>query len=337
MTLVAGSRLGPYEILSSIGRGGMGEVYKARDTRLDRAVAVKVLPSELATDPDRRQRFEREARAIAALEHPDICPLYDVGHHDGIHYLVMQHLDGETLAARLARGPLPLDQVLQVGVAIARALDRTHRSGITHRDLKPANVMLTRSGPKLLDFGLAKLRTAQPVSMSAMAGDGTAGPTTAQGTIAGTLQYMAPEQLEGREADARCDIWALGVVLYEMATGTRPFAGDTPASVIGAILKDTPPAISARQPLAPRALDQLVDRCLAKDPDERWQSIGDVGRMLEGIAAAGNAGAERPAKAGGFSKERLAWVSITALLAVLAAIGLWRRPAAPASSTRTAR
>jgi serine/threonine-protein kinase len=176
-----------------------------------------------------------------------------------------------------------------------------------------------------------------PISMSGMAGNTTASPTTAEGTILGTLQYMAPEQVEGRDADARSDIWALGAVLYEMATGARPFAGDTPASVIGAILKDTPPAISARQPLAPRALDQLVDRCLAKDPDERWQSIGDVGRMLEGIAAAGNAGAERPAKAGGFSKERLAWVSITALLAVLAAIGLWRRPAAPASSTRTAR
>ena len=238
-----------------------------------------------------RARFEREARAIAALDHSHICGVYDVGQHHGVHYLVMQHLEGETLAARLARakGPLPLEEVLPIAIAIADALDQAHRAGITHRDLKPANIMLTRTGAarqsppqaKLLDFGLAKLRIpAVPTSMSGATRLATATPNTSQGTILGTVEYMSPEQLEGRDADARSDIWALGAVLYEMATGSRPFEGNSPASVIGAILKDTPPPVSTRQPLAPRALDHVIERCLAKDPDERWQNIGDVRHEL---------------------------------------------------------
>lgn len=282
MALSAGARLGPYEIVSPAGAGGMGEVYKARDTRLDRTVAIKVLPAGVSNDPDLRARFEREARAIAALDHPHICALHDVGEHEGTHYLVMQYLEGETLAARLARanGPLPVDLALKIAGEIADALDKAHRAGITHRDLKPANIMLTKAGAKLLDFGLAKLRgPAAPISMSGMTRLATASPNTAHGTILGTVHYMAPEQVEGRDADARSDIWSLGVVLYEMASGKRPFDGDSPASIIGAILKDDPLPISSRQPLAPPLLDHILGRCLAKDSDDRWQTARDL--MLE--------------------------------------------------------
>ena len=275
----------------------MGEVYRARDTRLNRTVAIKVLPSEFAGDPDLRSRFEREARAIAALDHPHICGIYDVGSVDSTHYLVMPHLEGQTLAAQLEKGSLPLEQALKIAIEIADALDKAHRQGIVHRDLKPANIMLTKAGPKLLDFGLAKLRDAAgPISMSSMTRLATRAPETAHGMILGTVPYMAPEQVEGKEADGRSDIWALGVVIYEMVTGTRPFQGDTPASVIGAILKDTPPSISTRQPLAPRALNYVAERCLAKDPDERWQSIGDIGRLLGWIAANQAADVERQAR-----------------------------------------
>jgi eukaryotic-like serine/threonine-protein kinase len=294
VALNPGTRIGPYEISAQIGVGGMGEVYRARDTRLDRTVAIKILPAAVADDADAGARFEREARAIAALDHPHICAVYDVGQHDGMHYLVMQHLDGETLAARLGRtkAPLPLDQVLTIATALADALDKTHRAGITHRDLKPGNIMLTKAGVKLLDFGLAKLqRPSVPISISGMTQLATATANTAHGTILGTVQYMAPEQVEGKQADARSDIWAFGAVLYEMATGQRPFEGDSPASVIGAILKDHPPALSLRQPLAPRTLDYLVDRCFAKDPDERWQSIGDVKYLLTSIASVSEGGA----------------------------------------------
>jgi eukaryotic-like serine/threonine-protein kinase len=273
LALAAGIRLGPYEVTAQIGVGGMGEVYKARDTRLDRTVAIKVLPSEVAGDPNVRSRFEREARAVAALDHPHICGIYDVGSVDGTHCLVMPHLDGQTLAARLEKGSLPLDQALKIAVEIADALDKAHRLGITHRDLKPAKIMLTKAGAKLLDFGLAKLKaSAGPISMSGMTRLATSAPGTAHGTILGTVQYMAPEQVEGKEADARSDIWALGAVLYEMVTGARPFSGDTPGSIIGAILKDDPPRLSARQPLIPIILDRLVGRCLQKEADARWES-----------------------------------------------------------------
>ena len=284
MRLTAGTRLGPYEIAVQIGKGGMGEVYRARDTRLDRTVAIKVLPAEVASDGDARARFEREARAVAALDHPHICGIYDVGTVDGTHYLVMPHLDGQSLAGRLERGPLPLDHAMKVAAEIADALDKAHRHGITHRDVKPANIMLTKTGSKLLDFGLVKLRgPVAPISMSGVSRLTTHTPDTARGTILGTVQYMAPEQVEGKEADARSDIWALGAVVYEMVTGTRPFVGDSPASVIGAILKDTPASLTARQPLAPPLLDRIVTRCLSKDPDERWQSASDLRIQLEWI------------------------------------------------------
>ena len=271
----------------------MGEVYKARDTRLDRTVAIKVLPADGANDSDLRARFEREARAIAALDHPHICAVYDVGEHEGTHYLVMQHLDGETLADRLGRSrdrPLALQDALKIAIEIADALDKAHRAGLTHRDVKPANIFLVRSGAsaapdaKLLDFGLAKLRgPAAPISMSGMTRLATPAPNTAHGTILGTVHYMAPEQLEGKEADARSDIWALGAVLYEMATGKRPFDGTSPASIIGSILKDQPGPVSALQPVAPPALDVVVRRCLEKDPADRWQTAHDLRFGLEDV------------------------------------------------------
>ena len=242
VSLIAGTRLGPYEVTAQIGVGGMGEVYEARDTRLDRIVAIKVLSPDIAGDPDLRPRFEREARAIAALDHPHICAVYDVGNSEGVEFLVMPYLEGETLAARLARSPdgLPLAEALEIGGEIADALDKTHRAGFTHRDLKPANIMLTKSGAKLLDFGLAKFRPIAPVTISGVTRMATTTPGTASGAILGTVHYMAPEQLEGREADARSDIWALGAVLYEMVLGRRPFEGESAASIIGAILKGRP-------------------------------------------------------------------------------------------------
>ncbi len=291
MRVVPGTRLGPYEILGPIGAGGMGEVYRARDTRLDRTVAVKMLPSHLASDPRLRQRFEREARAVSALNHPHICTLHDIGEHDGIGYLVMEYVEGETLAERLAQGPLPFERALRHGVEIADALDRAHRCGIVHRDLKPGNVMLTKTGAKLLDFGLAKQVVPGEVSSDsgALAEDAPTPekPLTAMGALLGTVQYMAPEQLEGKEADARTDIFAFGSVLYEMLTGRRAFDGPSRASLIGAILKDQPPPVSKLQPLAPIVLDRLVTTCLAKDPDDRLQSAHDVKVQLEWIAEAG--------------------------------------------------
>ena len=240
MAIAAGVRLGPYEIVAAIGAGGMGEVYRARDTRLDRIVAIKILPTHLAADPQLRERFDREARAISSLNHPHICALFDVG-HDEVDYLVLEFLEGQTLADRLRGGPLPVAEALKCGLQIAAALDRAHRSGVVHRDLKPANVMLTKSGAKLLDFGLAK--TAAPVvAVSGLSMMPTTPPAvTAQGTILGTFQYMAPEQIEGLDADARTDIFAFGVLLFEMLTGRAAFEGKTRASLLGAILKDEPP------------------------------------------------------------------------------------------------
>src|SRR5678809_255764 len=257
----SGTRLGPYEILSAIGAGGMGEVYKARDTRLNRDVAIKVLLGEVSDRPELQARFEREAQTIASLNHPHICTIHDVGRHDKTHYLVMEYLEGETLADRIARGALPLDQVLKYAVEIADALDKAHRRGVTHRDLKPSNIMLTKSGTKLLDFGLAKLRPdVQPAhALSALP---TNAAITADGAILGTVQYMAPEQLEGKDADARTDIFAFGTVIYEMATGKKTFEGKSQAGLIAAILDREPPAISSLQPAAPAQLDHLVKRCL---------------------------------------------------------------------------
>jgi serine/threonine protein kinase len=268
----------------------MGEVYKAIDTRLERTVAIKVLSHQLAADPDARARFEREARAVAALDHPNICALYDVGEFNGTHFLVLPLLDGETLAKRIEKGPVAFDHALKIAIEIADALDKAHRHGIVHRDLKPANIMVTRAGSKLLDFGLAKLRApSDAISMSGMTRLATAVPGTAQGTILGTVHYMSPEQVEGREADARSDVWALGVALYEMMTGRRPFGGDTPASVIGSILKDDPAPVSSRQPLSPPLLDLVVARCLEKDPEARWRSAADVAMLLASVKETGDA------------------------------------------------
>src|SRR5437899_5318035 len=297
MAILPGKRLGPYEILSAIGAGGMGEVYRARDTRLDRIVAIKVLPAHLADEPERRERFEREARTIASLNHPHICTLYDIGRQNGTDFLVMEYLEGETLAQRLLKGPLPLDQVLQYAIEIADALDKAHRKGVTHRDLKPRNIMLTKSGAKLLDFGLAKLREgaapATPVSELPTADDAI----TAQGAILGTLQYMAPEQLEAKEVDARTDIFAFGALIYEMATGKRAFEGKNQASVIGAILKDDPPPISTLQPMTPPALDRAVKKCLSKESEKRWQGASDLCDELKWIAESGSQVALAPTAA----------------------------------------
>jgi eukaryotic-like serine/threonine-protein kinase len=328
MTLQRGTRLGPYEILDSLGAGGMGEVYRARDTRLDRAVAIKVLPSHLSESPQAQQRFEREARAVSSLNHPHVCTLHDIGHHEGTDFLVLELLDGETLADRLQRGPLPVQELLRYAIQIGDALDKAHRQGVVHRDLKPGNIMLTKSGvAKLLDFGLAKHTggTAPAAGLTALA---TAGPPlTAEGSILGTFQYMAPEQLEGKEADARSDVFAFGAVLYEMATGRRAFQGKSTASVIAAILHVDPPSITTLQPLSPPALETLVSRCLVKDPEERWQSARDLVYELQSIAEAGVPSANPVASSRpGIRKERILWIAAVALLAVTAAaLGLgWR-------------
>src|SRR5512132_3841349 len=332
MSVGSGSRLGPYEIVSALGAGGMGEVYKARDTRLERTVAVKVLPSHLSASPESRQRFEREARTISQLSHPHICALHDVGREGETEYLVMELLEGETLADRLLRGPLPLEQTLRYGIEIADALDRAHRSGIVHRDLKPGNVMLTKSGVKLLDFGLAKLRVAGATATSGLTSLPTvtpeSQPLTSRGTILGTFQYMAPEQLEGSEADARSDIFALGAVLYEMATGQKAFQGKSQASLIGSILKDEPPAVSSLAPMTPPALDRVIKTCLAKDAENRFQTAHDVKLQLQWIAEGGSqAGVPAPVVARRKNRELLAWslFALSTLAAAALAAGYIRR------------
>jgi Tol biopolymer transport system component len=312
IAFAAGVRFGPYEILSALGAGGMGEVYKARDTRLNRIVALKILPDVLAADPQFRDRFDREARSISQLDHPHICALYDVGHQSGTAYLVMQYLEGETLADRLARGALPIDHALQIAIQIADALVAAHRAGIVHRDLKPGNIMLSKSGAKLLDFGLAKTAAAMlgPTSQSIP----TAAPLTQPGSILGTFQYMAPEQIEGGDADARTDIFAFGVVVYEMVTGRKAFAGKTSASLIGAILKDQPPPLSTVQPVTPAALDRTVRQCLAKEPDARWQSARDLLEELKWITAEG--GRVGPATTRVHRRARVAGLVVAACLVV---------------------
>jgi Tol biopolymer transport system component len=320
MTLAAGTRLGPYEIQTPLGAGGMGEVYRAKDTRLDRSVAIKVLPKELSQDAELKARLTREARAISALNHPHICALYDVGSEDGLDYLVMELLEGESLADRLAKGPLPTDQVLRFGFEIAEALDRAHRQGIVHRDLKPGNVMLTKSGVKLLDFGLAKLREkeAEP-ALSNLPTRLASKPLTERGTVLGTFQYMSPEQLEGKDVDARADIFALGALLYEMSTGRKAFSGTSQASLIAAILSSEPPPISTIQKMSPPALDRLVKTCLAKDPEERWQSAHDVAAELRWIAEGGSqVGAPAVVVSKRKNRERLAWALAVLLTGALA-------------------
>ncbi len=291
LTLAAGARLGPYLITAPLGAGGMGEVYRAHDTRLERPVAIKVLRRGLTADPTARHRFEREARAIAALSHAHICPLFDIGHQDGTDYLVMEYLDGDTLAARLARGKLPLDQALAYGSDIAHALAAAHQAGIVHRDLKPGNIMVTPAGIKLLDFGLAKRR---PLAATDGAAVAQSQPLTHSGMILGTVQYMAPEQLEGREADERTDLFAFGVVLYEMVTGHKAFDGASNAALIGNILHAQPPSLSSYEALSPPALDEVVRVCLAKDPSRRWQSATDV---VTRVAVARQFKRERPPSA----------------------------------------
>ncbi len=331
MSLSVGTRLGPYEIKGAIGAGGMGEVYQARDTRLNRTVAIKVLPRELSGDGQRRARLEREARTLASLSHPRICPLFDVGEHDGSTFLVMELLQGDTLAERLRRGPLPLAQALEIAGQIAEGLDAAHQRGIVHRDLKPGNVMLTRTGATLLDFGLAKLRAGGELGGNAST---AAEPLTGTHAVIGTLQYMAPEQLEGKAVDARADLWALGAMLYEMASGARPFVGDSSASLTAAILGHEPAPLSLALPITPPSLDRVVRRCLAKSPDERWESARDLADELRWIAQ--DLGQGRPLAAP--APPRPVWrrvlpvaaVAAAGLLAGVAVMWVLRPAAAPA-------
>ena len=335
MPLVPGSKLGPYEIQSAIGAGGMGEVYRARDTRLERVVAVKVLPLHLNSNPDLRARFEREAKAISGLQHPNICVLYDVGTQGDVDYLVMEYLEGETLYARLARKPLTPDESLKIAIEIADALDKAHRSGIVHRDLKPGNVMLTKSGAKLMDFGLAKplglaggpQSGSQSISsMATMAATmaNMASPVTVAGTLVGTVQYMSPEQIQGKEADARSDIFAFGAMLYEMLSGTRAFQGKSQLSLASAILEKDPEPIATLQPMTPPALEQIVRTCLAKEPDDRFQSAHDLKLQLRWIAEGGT---QVGAPAIVTSSRKKKFTAVTAAMIagwlLAAALGVW--------------
>jgi eukaryotic-like serine/threonine-protein kinase len=317
VALTPGTRLGVYEILAQIGAGGMGEVYKARDTRLDRTVAIKILPEGLAADPQFRDRFDREARSISQLDHPHICALYDVGKHNGTAYLVMQYLEGETLADRLTKGALPLDKALQVAIQIADALTTAHKAGIVHRDLKPGNIMLTKAGAKLLDFGLAK-SGASVLGGTNVSMLPTTPPITQQGSILGTFQYMAPEQLEGHEADSRTDIFAFGAVVYEMLTGKKAFEGKSQATLIAGIIASDPLPIATVQPRTPLTVDRLVHKCLRKDADHRWQTARDLLDELKWIAETGTSVASVGALARHLWPERVAWITVTA--AVLSAL-----------------
>jgi len=326
MALAPGTRLGPYEIVSPLGAGGMGEVYRARDTRLDRVVAIKILPQHLSEKPAARERFDREARAISSLSHPNICHLYDVGKQDGISYLVMEYLEGETLADRLGKGPLTLEQVLRVGAEICEGLEKAHRNGVVHRDLKPSNIMLTKNGTKLMDFGLAKAPKALIGADSPSGSLPTMSlPLTGEGTIVGTFQYMSPEQLEGKEADSRSDIFSLGAILYEMVTGKRAFDGKTTASTIAAVLAAEPKPISAIRPMLPSALEHLTTACLAKDPDERLQTAHDVKVELRWIAQTGSQTGILPHPLAPHSNwVRMAWLLVGLLLLVIAAaVAAW--------------
>jgi Tol biopolymer transport system component len=327
MSLNPGTRLGPYEIVAAIGAGGMGEVYKATDTRLSRTVAIKVLPAHWADNTEMKQRFEREARTIASLSDPRICALHDIGHEGGIDFLVMEYLEGETLAARIARGPIGVSETLTIAIAMTGALDRAHRQGIVHRDLKPSNVMLTPTGAKLLDFGLAKLAAGQAPANREL---------SAPGAVPGTLQYMAPEQLEGAEADARSDLFALGVIIHEMVTGKKVFEGKSRVLVMSAIATHTPPPLAAADPATPTELDHVVQTCLAKDPADRWHSARDVLAELQAIADGSSDGDPTTFAAAGSGtharRERVlaAAAMLIAIGVSVPAIAYWRGDAAPA-------
>src|SRR5437879_4739165 len=325
MPLLPGTRLGPYEIMTPLGAGGMGEVYRARDTRLDRTIAIKILPAQFSSDPVRKQRFEREAKTISSLNHPHICVLHDVGSQDGVDYLVMECVEGETLAKRLEKGALPLEQVLKFGAQIADALDKAHRSSVVHRDLKPGNIMLTATGAKLLDFGLAK--PAVPLATAAtLTATARQSPVTAQGSIVGTFQYMSPEQVEGKELDGRSDIFSLGAVLYEMLTGQQAFPGKSQLSVASAILEKDPAPICAVKPMTPPALDHAIGRCLAKDSEERWQTARDLSLELKWVAEnGGHMGRTVPLVVARNAREVLAWLISCALVVLLIAGTLWWR------------
>ena len=350
MALASGTKLGPYEIQSPLGAGGMGEVYRALDTRLKRTVAVKVLASHLSSSPELKQRMEREARSISSLNHPNICQLYDIGSQDGTDYLVMEFLEGETLAERLLKGALPLNEVYKIGIALAEALAVAHRQGIVHRDLKPGNIMLTQGGAKLMDFGLAKpLGTAASgmasgsapsfTAVATMSGASPLSPLTTAGSIIGTIQYMSPEQIEGKEADARSDIFAFGGVLYEMSTGKRPFQGKSQISLASSILENDPEPISALKPQAPSAFQHLVTTCLQKNPEDRFQTAHDIKLELQWIAADKSAptAAALPAPAPSKSRERLNWAAGLAAAIVLGAAAgtTLHRPAQSVPSIRT--
>ena len=343
MALASGTKLGPYEILAPVGAGGMGEVYRARDTRLDRTVAIKIVPAKLSSDPTLRQRLEREARAVSKLSHPNICTLHDIGHLEGIDFLVMEFVEGETLEQRLYRGPLPPDQVVRYAGQLAGALAKAHKLGITHRDLKPSNIMLAKSGAKLMDFGLAKTSDARGTTpaglgVATLTGKGLdedllnertveQSKLTSEGNVVGTVHYMAPEQLEGKEADARTDIFALGEVIYEMATGRPAFTGKSRASVAAAILVHDPPPITQTQPLAPIALERIVKKCLAKDPDDRWQSASDLAAELTWLAEGISSGSQPSPVAARKKRSWLPWLA-GAGLALAIALGwiYFRRP-----------
>jgi len=340
MSLPSGTRLGPYEIVAPLGTGGMGEVYRARDTRLDRTVAVKILSSHLSSDPTLRQRFEQEAKAISSLNHPHICALYDVGHQDGTEFLIMEYLEGETLAKLLEKGPVPLAQVLKYGAEIADALDKAHRQGIVHRDLKPGNIMITKSGAKLLDFGLAKAAVPLASGATLTAAITRATPVTQQGTIVGTFQYMSPEQVEARELDARSDIFSFGAVLYEVLTGQRAFPGKSQLSVASAILEKEPEPINAIKPLTPPALDRAIRHCLAKDPEDRWQTARDLLLELKWIAEGGSQAALAPLGAaksiGGRRRGALMWGAASLILAAVTGLAVWElKPSPPRPVSRT--
>lgn len=322
MALTPGTKLGPYEIESPLGAGGMGEVYRARDTRLGRDVAIKILPPSITTDPVAKQRFEREAKTISGLNHPNICVLHDVGSQNGVDYFVMECLEGETLAKRLEKGPFPLEQVLRYGGEIAGALDKAHRHGVVHRDLKPGNVMLTASGAKLLDFGLAK-PAATAISGLTLTRAASISPVTEAGVVVGTFQYMSPEQIEGKELDTRSDIFSLGAVLYEMVTGKKAFDGKSQLSVASAILEKEPALIASVKPLTPPALDHVVKKCLAKDAEARWQSAGDLATELKWISES-SAQAQPPLISSRSSRIIPPWmVGALALALVAVAVVFW--------------